>query len=257
VRRAVAGHDIIYDPLAETRSMVKGLCDDLHYRTEAVDMATKAGLNDRVPPSRLPDNIYGTTGDWETYSTPSRDARLKVSFKELRDQVVRFVELAAAQDTHVAYTGNDIAGDLAQAYAQEAAQCDITYTASDGSARKMTFEEARRRLFAFSFDPYHCPERRWGATSPDELATCPDGGLKQQWYRAEQRLRNQTDRAYDVAMGFSLNDLVRAVPNSGQDAPPDVDVLAALASGPATGSIAVSLDELRPTLKVVPKSGAQ
>ncbi len=253
VRRAVAGHDIIYDPLAETRSMVKGLCDDLHYRSEAVDVAIKAGLNAQVPPPRLPGNIYGTTGDWETYSTPSRDARLKVSFKELRDQVVRFVGLAAAHDAHVGYTGNDIAGDLAQAYTQEAAQCDVTYTASDGSARRMTFEEARQRLFAFSFDSYQCPERRWGAASPNELATCPDGGLKQQWYRAEQRLRNQTDRAYDVVMGFSLNDLIRAVPNSGQDVLPDVDVLAALASGPVTGSLAVSLDELRPTLEAVPR----
>lgn len=271
VRRAVAGHDIIYDPLAETRSMVKGLCDDLHYRSEAVDVAIKAGLNNQMPPSRLPNNIYGTTGDWETYSTPSRDARLKVSFKELRDQVVRFVALAAAHDAHVAYTGDDIAGDLARAYVQEAAQCNVTYAASDGSARQMTFEEARQRLFAFSFDPYQCPERRWGARSADELATCPDGSLKQQWYDAEQRLRNQTDRAYDVTMGFSLDDLMAAVPNSGQDAPPDVDVLAALAAGPVTGTIAASLDELRPTLdvvsppseivpatsEVVPQSGAQ
>ena len=28
-------------------------------------------------PDRLPNNIYGTDGDWETYSTPSRDARLE------------------------------------------------------------------------------------------------------------------------------------------------------------------------------------
>ncbi|MDO8289109.1 MAG: hypothetical protein Q7T44_07810 [Parvibaculum sp.] len=252
VRRAVAGHDIIYDPLNETRSMVRGLCEDLRYRVEAVDIAVKAGINTQSQPARLPDNIYGTSGDWETYSTPSRDARLKVSFKELRDQMLRFVELAQAADPHVAYSGSDLIGDMAKAHDEEAAQCNVTYAASDGSPRMLTFSEARQRLFAMSFDPYHCPERRWGATSTEELATCPDNALKDQWYKAEQNLRNQTDRTYDIAMGFSLNDLLLGVPGSGQAAPPDVDVTAALVAARATGT-------LRPTLtsKAVPEGKAQ
>lgn len=257
VRRAVAGHDIIYDPLNETRSMVKGLCEDLHYRVEAVDVAVKAGINNQVPPERLPENIYGTSGDWEIYSTPSRDARLKVSFKELHDQVVRFVKLARAHDKHIAYEGNNVVGDLAAAYKAEAGQCKTTYQASDGSTRELSFEAARQRLFDFSFDPYQCPERRWGATSAAELATCPDGALKQAWYKAERRLRNQLDRTYDVEMGFSLRDLQNGVPNSGQDNPPNVDVLGTLASMEATGSLVVG--DMRPALvpsEVVPESEA-
>ncbi|MGV8997909.1 MAG: hypothetical protein ACOH12_13260 [Parvibaculaceae bacterium] len=251
VRRAVAGHDIIYDPITETRSMVRGLCEDLRYRAEAVDIAVKAGLNTQSQPARLPQNIYGTEGDWETYSTPSRDARLKVSFKELRDQALRFVELAQAGDAHVAYSGGDLIGDVEKAHDEEAAQCNVNYTASDGSARTLTFVEARQRLFAMSFDPYQCPERRWGATTPAELATCPDDALKDQWYKAEQRLRNQTDRAYDVTMGFSLSDLLLAVPNSGADQAPDVDLTAALETVRAT--------TLRPTLasEMIPQGKAQ
>mgnify|MGYP000645702649 CR=1 FL=1 len=229
VRRAVAGHDIIYDPLTETRSMVKGLCEDLNYRVEAVDVAVTAGINLQTPAARLPENIYGTNGTWEIYSTPSRDARLKVSFKELHDQVVRFVKLAQAHDKHIAYEGSDIIGDLATTYRQEASQCAITYRASNGEERSLSLEAARQRLFDLSFDPYHCPERRWGATSAVELASCPDNALKQVWYKAERRLRNQLDRAYDVRMGFSLNELQNSVPNSGQDVPPDVDVLGTLA----------------------------
>ena len=103
----------------------------------------------------------------------------------------------------------------------------------------MSFEAARQRLFDFSFDPYQCPERRWGATSVEELATCPDGALKQAWYKAERRLRNQLDRTYDVKMGFTLSDLQNGVPNSGQDNSPDVDVLATLMSLQTTGSLAV------------------
>jgi hypothetical protein len=253
VRRAVAGHDIIYDPIAETRSMVKGLCSDLHYRTEAVEMAVKAGLNLQPQLARLPLNIYGTTGDWETYSTPSRDARLKVSFKELRDQVMRFVHLAAAGNAHVAYEGADLPADLVHAYREEAALCTITYQASDGSERAMSFEEARRRLFDLSFDPYHCPERRWGASASDELATCPDGEVKQRWYRAEARLRNQLDRAYDVRMGFSLQELQQQVANSGQNHAPDVDVLAALDTVSSKASLVARDVAVPDTSKIIPE----
>ncbi|HEX7776154.1 MAG TPA: hypothetical protein VF449_06465 [Parvibaculum sp.] len=228
VRRAVAGHDIVYDPIIETRSMIKGLCDDLGYRAEAVDIAVKAGISGQAHPDRLPENIYGTSGDWETYSTPSRDARLKVSFTELRDQAARFLGMAAAHSKNIAYGGSDLAGDLAATYRAETASCVVSYRASDGAMRTMSFEEARSRLFKFAFDPYLCPERRWGATDPAELATCADDAVKHRWYDAEQRLRNQTERTYDARMDFSLGDLEAHAPGSGWDQPPDVDVLAFL-----------------------------
>lgn len=227
VRRAVAGHDIIYDPVAETRSMMRGLCDDLHYRGMAIDVAVKAGLNKQPQPTRLPDNIYGTSGDWETYSTPSRDARLKVSFQELKDQMAKFLEMHRAGSRNIAYGGANLARDLAAAYREEGAACTVVWTASDQSERRMSFEEARERLFDFSFDPYHCPERRWGARG-GELATCPDGPVKQAWYAAEQQLRNQTERTYDAKMGFALDQLQAHVPGSGVDTPADIDVLAML-----------------------------
>lgn len=226
VRRAVAGRNIVYDPIVETQRLMRGLCDDLRYRAQAVDIAVKAGIDRQPQPDRLPDNIYGTSGDWETYSTPSRDARLKTSFQELKDQVAKFLEMERQSSPDLAYAGADLAGDLAQTYREEASRCPVAYLASDGSTRELSFEEARGRVFAFSFDPYHCPERRWGARSADELSTCHDGEVKQAWYAAEQRLRNQTDRTYDVPMGFSLAELRAQAPGSGRDAPPDIDVLA-------------------------------
>ena len=228
VRQAMAKGDVAYDPIKETRLMVRELCDDLHYRAQSIDIAVKAGLNSRVQPARLPDNIYGTSGDWETYSTPSRDARLKTSFVELRDRTLQFLEMAKAHDPKLAYEGEDLPRDLKEAYRQEAEACEVIYTASNGEARRLSFEEARTRLFDFSFDPYHCPELRWGARTKEELATCPDGQTKRAWYDAQQRLRNQTERTYDVRMGFSLADLRASVPGSGRDAPPETDVLGAI-----------------------------
>ena len=36
---------------------------------------------------KLPENIYGTTGEWELYASPSRDARLKAAFRELYESL--------------------------------------------------------------------------------------------------------------------------------------------------------------------------
>lgn len=224
VRTAVAGRNLVYDPLTETRNMMRGLCDDLTYRVYAVEEAISAGINRKPQPSRLPRNIYGTSGEWETYSTPSRDARLKTSFVELRDEVARFISLVEEGSERVKYSGPDIRADLLAVYRQEAAACSVTYTNSSGRAIPLTYDQIHDRLFDLSFDPYHCVERRWGATSPDELASCRDGSGKRAWYEAEQRLRNQTERTYDVRMDFSLAQLRSGVEGSGRASPPDIDV---------------------------------
>jgi hypothetical protein len=240
VRRRLASTGFRYDPLEETRAMVRSLCEDLKYRVDAVDVAIKAGIHKRPQPDRLPSNIYGTDGDWETYSTPSRDARLKTAFKELRDEVARFLELAAARSNRLSYSGADLRADLRRAYREETAACSIAYARSDGSERQLAFADVMRRLFALSFDPHHCVERRWGAQEADELATCADGADKRAWYEAQQRLRNQPDRTYDQRMGFSLVELKRAVPGSGIDAPPAIDVLALLGADSADASKAAA-----------------
>ncbi|NJO23693.1 MAG: hypothetical protein HC868_13175 [Sphingomonadales bacterium] len=235
VRRRLAKGHFRYDPMEETRSMVRVLCEDLQYRVHAVDAAIVARMHLRSQPDRLPDNIYGTSGDWEVYSTPSRDARLKTAFKELRDEVARFLELSAVKSAHIAYRGDDIRRDLLEAYTREASACTVSYTRSDGTQKRLSFADVTRRLHLLSFDPYHCVERRWGANDKEELATCTDGPNKAEWYAAEQRLRNQIDRIYHTRMDFSLADLRRKAPGSGVDDPPDADVLKLL-SGMASHS---------------------
>ncbi|HEY0107013.1 MAG TPA: hypothetical protein VGB91_13090 [Rhizomicrobium sp.] len=224
VRARLAGGKLEFDPVREVRDMVDSNCADLHYRDDAVTLALRVGLMNARQPSRLPPNIYGTEGDWEIYSSPSRDARLKTAFKELRDAVARFMTLYRAGDPRLKYGGQNLAVDLLTTYDREAAACKLSYARSDGVPVVLSYEEARKRLFAMSFDPYHCVERRWGASDPRELASCADGPAKRAWYAAEQRLRNQLDRTYDVEMGFSLDELTAHVPGSGVDAPPDTDV---------------------------------
>ena len=235
VRAAVAGRTLVYDPLKETRNMVAALCDDIRYRVHAVNEAIAARIHAKPQPDRLPRNIYGTDGEWETYSTPSRDARLKTSFMELRSEVERFVTLAGEGSARIDYAGDDIRADILAAWREEAAACRIAYTNTAGGEVALSFEAVADRLFDLSFDPYHCVERRWGARDADELASCPDGATKQAWYAAEQRLRNQPERTYDARMDFTLAELRAGAEGSGLDAPPDIDVAAYLTAGDAAG----------------------
>jgi hypothetical protein len=240
VRKRLAAANFKYDPIEETRSMVRALCNDLKYRVDAVDAAIRARMHQRPQPERLPDNIYGTSGDWEVYSTPSRDARLRTAFKELRDEVARFLDLAAQGNKRLAYAGGDLAADLREVYSRDASACLFSYTRSNGAQQQLSLIDVTRRLPYLSFDPYHCVERRWGARDKSELATCTDGGDKADWYAAEQRLRNQIDRTYDVRMNFSLADLRRKAPGSGVDEPPHFDVLELLGAVTAgSGQVAI------------------
>jgi hypothetical protein len=217
VRARLAGK-LVFEPLKEVRETAWSLCSDLHYRAQAVELA--AGLAREPHPRRLPRNIYGSEGDWETLSTPSRDARLKTVFKALRDMVQRFAEMRRRGDPHLEYAGRDLGGDMLNTYVRVAAACRIAYRKSDGSFATLNLEEARQRLFAFSFDPYHCPERRWGAAGT-ELASCPEDADKEAWYGAEQGLRNRIERNYDARMDFTREELLAQAAVK----PPETDVI--------------------------------
>lgn len=160
VRASLSGGRLRFDPIREIAEMILSNCADLSWRAEAVQLSLAAGIQNRPAPTRLPINIYGTEGDWETSSTPSRDARLKTAFKEVRDTAERFLPLWRARDAQLVYNGFDLATDLLTTHERAAAQCVVSYRRSDGSEIRFGYEEVRRRLFAMSFDPHHCVERR-------------------------------------------------------------------------------------------------
>jgi hypothetical protein len=206
VRASLSLDDVTRDPVADLRDQVRALCRDVAERVEAVDLAVRSGVAARRHPGTLPANIYGTDGDWETYSTPSRDARMKAAFRELATGV-----RAALADRP------GLAPLLGVAWAEELASpaCTFTYTSSAGQPVAFTLDTVLDRLFDLSFDPYHCPELRWGAPAGSaELAACTDGPEKRRWYEAERLLRNRIDRDYGVPTTL----------RAGPEACPDVDV---------------------------------
>jgi hypothetical protein len=228
VRLRLAYPGFRYDPIDEARTKLRQLCREVRQRVDAVQIAVRAGIDRRPQPPRLPPNIYATQGDWETYSTPSRDARLRTSFEELRDDVKRFLELFSNRNQVLNYAGRDLAADILEVYQQETADCSITYVRSNGTPQTLSFAEVKDRLFRLSFDPHHCVERRWGATSAEELSSCRDEPLKAAWYEAQLRLRHQLVRTYGEKMGWSLDEMRNPKLDIGIETQPDIDVLKVL-----------------------------
>ncbi len=246
VRRKLADPDFAYDPVEELRFGLQTICGDIKSRKAAVDAAYFSRVHLKPHPKKLPPNIYGTFGEWEEYSTPSRDARLKVSFIEMRRDTQALYEDAKAGARGVQYDGDDLAGDLLNAFEEEKNACSITYWRSDSTRVRLNLGHVMERLWDLSFDPYHCPERRWGATGA-EAETCTDGDEKSQWYNAQRFLRYQARRTYDVRMDFALNELkppMLAPPGDGGlgvDAPADADIRAYLMG--LSGAVIASGDD--------------
>lgn len=213
------------NPIEEVKAITLDLCASTHDRVDSVQGAVAQRIHLKAHPERLPNNIYGTSGEWETYSTPSRDARVKTSFKELRDKAEKIFIAYQNGDPQIDYSGADIKGDMLNAYFETANTCKITYLKSNGAAVNLNLENIRQRLFALSFDPYHCPELRWGASTEQEFAGCKDDANKREWYKREIWLRNQIERTYDVPMGFRLDELTGPKPGAGVAHPPDIDIV--------------------------------
>lgn len=225
VQLKLTNGELSIDPILDLRLLVQDICVALRDRVEAVDAARTNGVYLKYHPDRLPANIYGTSGEWEDYSTSSRDARLKTSYVDLLSFVKKAMDQYSRGDRSLKYRGSNLAKDLFDVYKTEAMACKFSYKISSGKTLTMNLEAARQRLFNMSFDPYHCVELRWGARLPEEMASCSDDSTKRQWYQQEQWLRNQIERRYDVQMNYSLSELRGPMPGVGVANPPDVDIV--------------------------------
>lgn len=210
VRRRLSVGDLKINPVTDLSNALDDLCLDLKDRKDSVDKAIEDRIHLQDPPSKLPENIYGTHGLWETYSTPSRDARFKASVQALYANAQANVDKLRAGSSEIVYTGTDLIGDLEETFSDKTQSCVIEVTGTRGSRYELTLGEVIEKLFDLSFDPYHCIELRWGLTDPQALAECGSSSVKMQWYQAQQRLRNTIERDYTLRMDYSVRDLPSA-----------------------------------------------
>jgi hypothetical protein len=194
-------------PEKQMNELVDQLCVDLGARVASVAAASALAEG---PLGELPPNIYAARGEWEALSTPSRDARLRASVRT----IYAFVKANAKTPAMVRTLG--------QVWREHQAspRCAIAYTNSAAEPVTLTLEDVVARIYDLSFDPYHCPEMRWGAypapATRAELATCSNADAEHlaRW-EAERRNRNVIDRPAGVT---------ETGPDFGPDTPEDIDV---------------------------------
>ena len=177
----------------DVRDLMESLCSEFQQRLVDVNVALTSPhkLNKVAHPSALPQNIYLASEPWESLSTPSRDGRMRAAADDLIKTSVSKFRLAKQGAKGIKFDGSaeDYVVALRNHLKAMDQSCKIVYTNSKGAKVTLNFQQAVSRLSRMSFDPYHCAEKRWGA-SGQELATCDDRDNGDGWYVGQRFMRN-------------------------------------------------------------------
>jgi hypothetical protein len=219
-RASMSNGGFAYNPVYELQTAMRSLCHDVRERELHVNMAVKAGIQTKAHPPRLPGNTaLADNAEWEAHTTYAMDARLKNSVAQLYKDMAAAASLWQQHDARIVYDGPSLQETLQKIYAAESNACVVTYVNSEDKTVALGLHDMLARLFTMSFDPYHCIERRWGA-SGEEAASCKDDAIKTRWFGAEQRLRNLADAGHSTRPALSLSELEAGMVGSGADAAP-------------------------------------
>jgi hypothetical protein len=181
------------DPMQALLETIQALEEQVKTRAVSVENGRKF-LASGKSTADMPDGakIFETTGEWEDYSTPSRDLRLLIAIdvtRALPSRVARRTERYAMPSGK---TPGEVRGELEERVTRELRERRFKYTRSDGSEWELSLADVvdRQASLEVAYNPNDCVEYRWGAPSgSDEASTCrahaPEAQLaKMQGYRA-------------------------------------------------------------------------
>lgn len=119
--------------------------------------------------------IFETIGDWENFSTPSRDLRLLIA----TDVVRGFPALVARRPERFKMppgrSVTEVVKGLEAKLADETKRRKVEYVRSDESKHTLSLADVLERTerLEMAYNPNDCPEVRWGASDgTPESATC-------------------------------------------------------------------------------------
>jgi|CZKU01.1.fsa_nt_gi hypothetical protein len=168
------------DPTTALLETVDALEEQVKTRVVSVENGRRF-LASGKPPADMPDGakIFETNGDWEDFSTPSRDLRILIAIDVARALPARVARRPARYATPVPVPGGKapegVQAELDARLARELKDRSFEYTRTDGSPWKLTLRDVfdREAALEMAYNPNDCVEQRWGAPlgSP-EAATC-------------------------------------------------------------------------------------
>lgn len=218
LKLSFTGGQITLDPLTDFRDKVVGICKAAFDRVEAVDLALAEKAHLAPHSALIPRNLpMGGDEIWKKFATAGRDSRMKIQMHFASRVLQKSLDYRSQGLPQFQYAGTrqQLAIEFQRILAEESDKCargeysdgrPLAYTKSDGTKQVLSLQNIFERAYTMSFDPFHCPELRWGATGA-ELMSCRTNPSKNAWYEAEQPLRNRVWRPAFQPGDYDLNTL--------------------------------------------------
>jgi hypothetical protein len=164
------------DPMRALLETVQALEEQVRTRVTSVENGRKF-LASGKPATDMPDgaHIFEATGDWEDFSTPSRDLRLLIAIDVARGFPARVERRPERYAMPSGVPSAKVKGELSARLAQELATRTFSYVRSDGSEWVLRLADVvdRQAALEMAYNPNDCVEHRWGAPEGSaEASTC-------------------------------------------------------------------------------------
>jgi hypothetical protein len=164
------------DPTQALLETVDALHEQVKTRVNSVDNGRKF-LSAGRPAAEMPEGpkIFEATGDWEDFSTPSRDLRLLIAIDVARGVPARVARRPERYAMPPGKTSADVRSELDARLARELHDRKFKYVRSDGTSWELALQDVVDRAEALesAYNPNDCVELRWGAPAGSpEASTC-------------------------------------------------------------------------------------
>ncbi|MGD0524846.1 MAG: hypothetical protein ABSE49_06875 [Polyangiaceae bacterium] len=164
------------DPTQALLETIDALEEQVKTRVNSVDNGRKF-LATGKPAADMPDGakIFETTGDWEDFSTPSRDLRLLIAVDVAQAIPARVARRPERYAMPGGKTPEDVRADLASRLGRELHERKFKYVRTDGTDFELSLQDVvdRGAALEMAYNPNDCVESRWGAPAgSDEAQPC-------------------------------------------------------------------------------------
>jgi hypothetical protein len=181
------------DPTQALLGTLQALEEQVKMRVVSVENGRRFLASGR-PAAAMPEGetIFETTGEWEDFSTPSRDLRLLVAIDVAREVPARVARRPARYAMPDGKAPEAVRVELEARLGRELRDRKVSYTRTDGSSWELSLADvvARQEALEVAYNPNDCVELRWGAPAGSpEASTCaahapPEQATKMLSYRA-------------------------------------------------------------------------
>jgi hypothetical protein len=164
------------DPQQALLETIDALEEQVKTRVNSVDNGRKFLASGKAA-ADMPEGakIFETTGDWEDFSTPSRDLRLLIAIDVARGIPARVARRPERYAMPAGKTPDQVRADLEARLERELRTRKFRYVRSDGSDWELALRDVvdRQVTLEMAYNPNECVESRWGAPAgSDEASTC-------------------------------------------------------------------------------------